>query len=82
METGTTSGPDKIYAVASMQRNEAPYILEWFAYYLINGINHFVIYNHMSTDETPQIYERLKKAGYSIDIHHRTGYNEIGRAHV
>lgn len=74
METGTTSGRDVI-AVASMQRNEAKYILEWFSYYLIQGVDHFVIYNHMSTDETQSIYERLRAAGYSIDIHYRDGYN-------
>ena len=73
MEIGTKSGP-KI-AVASMQRNEGKYILEWFCYYLLQGVDHFVIYNHQSTDDTQSIWERLKTAGYSIDIHYRTGYN-------
>jgi hypothetical protein len=73
VEIGTTSG--RKIAVASMQRNEAKYILEWFSYYLLNGVNHFVIYNHQSTDDTQSIWERLKAAGYSIDIHYRTGYN-------
>lgn len=68
------SGP-KVIAVASMQRNEARYILEWFSYYLVQGVNKFVIYNHMSTDETQSIYERLKELGYDIDIHYRDGYN-------
>jgi hypothetical protein len=58
-----------------MQRNEAPYILEWFSYYLVQGVNRFVIYNHMSTDATQTIYEQLKELGYDIDIHYRDGYN-------
>ena len=74
METGTTSGRDRI-TVASMQRNEEKYIAEWFSYYLIQGVDHFVIYNHMSTDQTQRCYEKLKAAGYSIDIHYRDGYN-------
>lgn len=73
METGTKSGPR--IAVASMQRNEAKYILEWFSYYLLQGVNHFVIYNHQSTDDTQNIWEQLKACGFSIDIHYRTGYN-------
>jgi len=61
--------------VASMQRNEAKYILEWMAYYLVQGVDRFVIYNHMSTDDTAEIYRRLQQAGVAIDIHHRDGYN-------
>ena len=75
MEIGTTSGHDNVIAVASMQRNEDKYILEWFSYYLINGVNKFVIYNHMSTDETASTYEKLKRIGYDIEIHYREGYN-------
>lgn len=66
---------DKIIAVASMQRNESKYILEWFAYYLTQGVNKFIIYNHMSTDDTQSIYENLRRVGYDIDIHYRDGYN-------
>ena len=66
---------DQVIAVASMQRNEEKYILEWFSYYLINGVNKFVIYNHMSTDNTQSTYEKLKRIGYDIDIHYRDGYN-------
>lgn len=66
---------DKIIAVASMQRNEAKYILEWFSYYVLQGVNKFVIYNHMSTDETQSTYEKLKALGFDIDIHYRDGYN-------
>ena len=66
---------EKIIAVASMQRNEEKYILEWFAYYLVQGVNKFVIYNHMSTDGTQSVYEKLKQVGYNIDIHYRDGYN-------
>ena len=60
--------------VASMQRNEAKYIFEWMAYYLIQGVERFVIYNHMSTDATEGIWRRLAQH-YPIDIHNREGYN-------
>jgi hypothetical protein len=60
--------------VASMQRNEGKYIIEWFAYYLLQGVNHFVIYNHQSTDDTEAIWRKLARH-YYIDIHNRTGYN-------
>jgi hypothetical protein len=63
-----------IIAVASMQRNEEKYILEWFAYYLLQGVDRFVIYNHMSTDGTQSIYQRLAQH-YAVDIHYRDGYN-------
>lgn len=58
-----------------MQRNEAKYILEWFSYYLLQGVDKFVIYNHMSTDNTQSIYEQLKACGFDIDIYYRDGYN-------
>lgn len=68
-------GNDKVIAVVSMQRNESKYILEWFSYYLTQGVNKFIIYNHMSTDDTQEIYEKLKASGFDIDIHYRDGYN-------
>jgi hypothetical protein len=60
--------------VMSMQRNESKYILEWFAYYLVQGVNKFVIYNHMSEDNTEDLYRRLA-LHYDIDIHNMTGHN-------
>ena len=68
-------GNNEVIAVVSMQRNEAKYILEWFSYYLTQGVNKFIIYNHMSTDDTQRIYEQLKSLGFDIDIHYRDGYN-------
>lgn len=46
-----------------MFKNEAPYILEWIAYYRVMGVDHFLIYNNDSTDETPKILRSLDKAG-------------------
>lgn len=60
--------------VASMQRNEEKYILEWLAYYLIQGVDRFVIYNHMSEDGTEGLWRRLSRH-YHIEIHNREGYN-------
>lgn len=57
-----------------MQRNEEKYILEWFAYYLMQGVDRFVIYNHQSTDATKGIYSRLAQH-YLVEIHDREGYN-------
>ena len=38
-------------AVVSIFRNEASYLLEWLCYHLIQGISHFYLYNHLSTDD-------------------------------
>ena len=32
--------------LASIQRYEGESLLEWFAYYLIQGVDKFIIYNH------------------------------------
>jgi tetratricopeptide (TPR) repeat protein len=49
--------------VVATFKNEAPYILEWIAYYLALKVDHFYIYNNDSTDETPEILESLDRAG-------------------
>ena len=60
--------------VVSMQRNEEKYILEWFAYYLLQGVDRFIIYNHMSTDGTEGLWRKLARL-YPIDIYNKEGYN-------
>ena len=49
--------------VCATFKNEAPYILEWIAYHRIMKVDHFLIYNNDSTDETPEILQRLDCAG-------------------
>jgi len=64
---------DKI-AVVSMQRNESKYILEWLAYYLVQGVDRFIIYNHQSIDDTAEIYTQLSKH-LDITLYTMTGHN-------
>jgi len=36
-------------------KDEADYILEWIEYYLLQGVNHFYIYNNNGTDNTEEL---------------------------
>ena len=49
--------------VCATFKNEAPYILEWIAYHRIIKIDHFLIYNNDSTDNTQEILKALDRAG-------------------
>jgi hypothetical protein len=65
---------DMKIAIVSMQRNESKYIAEWLAYHMVLGVDKFVIYNHMSTDGTGDIYKKLSKH-YDIDVYNMEGWN-------
>jgi|GEM_PF-1442675 len=52
----------KLVVVATL-KNEAPYILEWIAYHRVLKVDYFLIYNNDSTDATPEILQRLDRAG-------------------
>lgn len=45
-------------------RNEAPYLLEWFAYHKAIGFDHFLVYTNNNTDETLIILHALAQAGW------------------
>lgn len=47
-------------AVCIIVKNEAPYLLEWMAYYLALGFDRLVIYDNESTDNTRQIIQNAR----------------------
>lgn len=50
-------------AAAAIVKNEAPYIEEWICFHLLQGMEHFFIYENDSTDDTYKILQRYEKAG-------------------
>ena len=42
-------------AVCAIVKNEAPYLLEWIAYYAAIGVDRFIIYDNGSTDGTVEL---------------------------
>jgi len=64
--------------VASVQRLDHHSFLEWFAYYLINGVDRFIIRNHsMPGDPTDPVVGWLERLSqhYDIDRADCSGYN-------
>ena len=39
-------------SICAIVKDEAPYLPEWIEFHLLQGVEHFYIYNHMSTDST------------------------------
>lgn len=64
--------------VASIQRYDSHSTLEWFAYYLINGVDKFIIYNHnmpgADPDPAVDIWKKLSKH-YDIQYGQCSGYD-------
>lgn len=46
-------------AVCAIVKNEAPYLLEWIAYYIAIGVDHFIIYDNGSTDGSVELLLRI-----------------------
>ena len=69
---------DMKLGVASVQRLDHHSFLEWFAYYLINGVDRFIIRNHsMPGDPADPVVGWLDRLSrhYDIDRADCTGYN-------
>lgn len=49
--------------ICGIVKNEAPYLLEWIAYHKAIGIDAFVIYDNLSTDNSYDILRALDRAG-------------------
>lgn len=60
--------------IASIQKNESKWVVEWLSWYLVQGFDKFIIYNHMSEDNTREIYDQLSRH-YDITIHDVEGWN-------
>jgi hypothetical protein len=50
-------------AIGAIVKNEAPYLVEWYAYHRMLGFEHFTIYDNGSTDDTAAILAILAETG-------------------
>lgn len=49
--------------ICAIAKNEARYLMEWISYHRAIGIENIVIYDNDSTDESPQMLEKLERHG-------------------
>lgn len=56
------------WAIASIQRDRAPWLKEWIAFHLVVGFDRFYLYLHRCTDDSVGLLQRLAKH-YPIAIH-------------
>jgi hypothetical protein len=54
--------------LCAIVKNEAPYLVEWVAWHRMIGFDRIVVYDNDSTDETPDLLNRLRAIG-AIDAH-------------
>lgn len=54
-------------AVSLFQRNNSRHLIEWFAWYHTLGVDTFIVYDHMSIDNSYEIIQKLSKF---YDIRH------------
>jgi SAM-dependent methyltransferase len=69
------------FAVTAMARNEAPYLLEWIAYYKILGFGQITIYDNCSNDASARILHALSKAGVINAVHWKNRHRKQARAY-
>ena len=60
--------------LCAIVKNEAPYLAEWALFHRMIGFDRIVVYENDSDDSTPEILDRLKRAGV-IDEH--VGWSNI-----
>lgn len=46
-----------------MFRNEAPYLYEWVQYHHTAGVDHFYMYDHLSTDNSLEVLQPFLEEG-------------------
>jgi hypothetical protein len=54
-------------AIATMFRNEAPYLKEWIEYHRMAGVEHFWLYNDKSTDNWQEVLQPYIEQGI-VDV--------------
>lgn len=69
------------FAVTAIARNEAPYLLEWIAYYRVLGFGQITIYDNCSNDASPRILHALSKAGVINAVHWKDRKRKQSRAY-
>lgn len=59
-------------------KNEGPFILEWVAYHVAIGFDHFLVYTNDCEDGTDEIWQRLAQMG--LATHRNNPANRASRA--
>jgi hypothetical protein len=49
--------------VGAIFQNESPYLAEWIEHHMKNGVDHFWLYNHLSTDDFKTVLDPFIKRG-------------------
>ncbi|WP_159999820.1 glycosyltransferase family 2 protein [Roseomonas sp. 18066] len=55
--------PRRRLAICAIAKNEAPYLAEWALYHRMIGVDHILVYNNDSDDETAAVLQALQAAG-------------------
>jgi len=61
----SAAGPHSWYlSVATVFKNEAPYLDEWLAFCLLEGVEHVILYDHCSTDNSRDVLKPWIERGF------------------
>ncbi|OYQ31559.1 hypothetical protein CHU95_20675 [Niveispirillum lacus] len=55
--------PPLTLSICAIVKDEGPYLLEWIAHHRMVGVEHFVIFDNASTDNTTSLLSALARAG-------------------
>ncbi|WP_165694213.1 glycosyltransferase family 2 protein [Teichococcus deserti] len=55
--------PRRRLAICAIAKNEAPYLAEWALYHRMIGVDHILVYNNGSDDESASVLQALQSAG-------------------
>lgn len=69
------------FGIMAIVRNEAPYLLEWIAYYRVLGFEQITIYDNESNDGTPRLLAPLAEAGIVNAVYWRDRADRQRRAY-
>lgn len=67
LKTTLLAHPKYYISLVAIFQNEARFLKEWIEFYRLIGVEHFYLYNHLSTDEYMEILEPYIKDGI-IDL--------------
>lgn len=66
-------------AIGAIFRDEAPYLKEWIEYHLLVGVEHFYLYNNLSSDDYKKVLAPYIKQGIVEIKDWSYAYTDIGR---
>jgi hypothetical protein len=63
------NNPRYYLALTAIFRNEARFLTEWIEYYILQGVEHFYLYNHLSEDNYQEVLQPYIESGI-VDLYH------------